>query len=85
MDPSRSHRLMHVINNCEGPLTGQYNANSNILLLCFNLSFIKFMINTREKQELPGVEVVTLHYLVRTLGTVHATHSWCTNQHYYIV
>ena len=28
MDPLRSHRLIHIINNCEG--TGQYNTNSNI-------------------------------------------------------
>ena len=54
MDPSRSHRLVHVINNCEGP--GQYNTNSNTFFLCFDLSFIKFLINTREKQELSGVE-----------------------------
>ena len=26
MDPSRSHRLIHVINNCEG----KYNTNSNV-------------------------------------------------------
>ena len=49
MDPSRSHRLVHVINNC-------YKTNSNIIFLCFDLSFIKFLINTREKQELSGVE-----------------------------
>ena len=35
---------------------GQYNTNSNIFFVCFDLSFIKFLINTREKQELPGVE-----------------------------
>ena len=46
MDPSRSHRLIRVINNCEG----QYNINSNIFVLCFDLSFIKFLINTREKK-----------------------------------
>ena len=28
MDPSRSHRRIHVINNWEG--TGKYNTNSNI-------------------------------------------------------
>ena len=32
MDPSRSHRLIHVINNCEGP--GKYNLNGRILLSC---------------------------------------------------
>ena len=52
MDPSRSHRLIHDINNCEG----QYNTNSNNFFLCFDLLFIKFLINKREKQELPGVE-----------------------------
>ena len=54
MDPSRSHRL-YVINKSEGP--GQYNTNSNICILCFYLLFIKFLINTIDKQELPGVEI----------------------------
>ena len=54
MDPSISHRLVHVINNCEGPR--QYNTNRKKNVLCFDLSFIKFLINIREKQELPGVE-----------------------------
>ena len=53
MDPSRSHRLVHVINNCEGPQTIQI---VTFFFLCFDLSFIKFVINTREKRELPGVE-----------------------------
>ena len=42
MDPSRSHRLVHVINNCERPrgdvrgdVRGQYNTNSNIFFLVF--------------------------------------------------
>ena len=60
MEPSRSHIIVHVINNCEGP--GQYNTNSNIILL--DLSFIKFLINTREKQELPGVELGTSGLIV---------------------
>ena len=55
MEPSRSHRLIHVINNCEG----QYNTNSNTLFLVFDLVFIKFLTNTREKQKLPGVELGT--------------------------
>ena len=41
--PSRSHRLIHVIHNCEGPRTmfgEQYNTNSNIFVLCFDLLFI---------------------------------------------
>ena len=46
MDPSRSH--IHVINNCEGP--GQYNTIETFVFLCFYLSYIKFLINTREKQ-----------------------------------
>ena len=33
---------------------GQYKINSNIFFLCFNLTFNKFLINTREKQELAG-------------------------------
>ena len=41
MEPSISH--IHVINNCPG----QYNTNSNFLFLCFDLSFIKFLMNTR--------------------------------------
>ena len=49
MEPSISHRLIHVINNCEG----QYNTNSNIFFLFFDLSFIKLLINTREK---PGFQ-----------------------------
>ena len=57
MEPSRSPRLIHIINNCEG--LGQYNTNSNIFILCFDFDFIKFLINTREKQELPGVELGT--------------------------
>ena len=58
MDPSRSHRLVHVINNCERPRTIQYNT-IQIVTFCFlyfDLSLIKFFINTRENQELPGVE-----------------------------
>ena len=54
MDPSRSHRLINVINNCEEP--GQYKTKSTIVVLCFDSLFIKFLINPREKQELPGVE-----------------------------
>ena len=30
MDPSRSRRLIHVINDCEGP-KGQYNTHSKLL------------------------------------------------------
>ena len=33
MDPSRGRRLVHDINNCEGP--GQYETNSNIFFLVF--------------------------------------------------
>ena len=47
MDPTRSHILIHVINNCEGP---QYNTNSKHFFLCFDLLFIKFLINTRENK-----------------------------------
>ena len=48
MEPSRSRILVHVINNCEGPR--QYNTNSNICFLCFDLMFIKFLTNTRENK-----------------------------------
>ena len=34
-----------------------YKTNSNIFFLVFYFSFIKFLINTREKQELSGVEL----------------------------
>ena len=33
---------------------GQYNRNSNTVVSCFDFSFIKFFINTREQQELPA-------------------------------
>ena len=52
MNPSRSHRFIRVINNCEDN-TKQI---VTFIFLCFDLSCIKFLINTREKQELPGVE-----------------------------
>ena len=44
MDPSRSHRL--APDNTIQIVT--------FFFLCFELSFIKLLINTREKQELPG-------------------------------
>ena len=43
MDPSRSHRLVHVINNCEGP--GQYNTNSTISFPMFDYMLIKLSTN----------------------------------------
>ena len=55
MDPSRSHRLVHVINNCERAPDNTIQIVT-FFFLCFDLSFIKFFINTRENQELPGVE-----------------------------
>ena len=57
IDTSRSHRPVHVINNCEGP--GQYNTNSKKNFSCVLIYRIKFLINTREKQELSGVELGT--------------------------
>ena len=54
MDPSRSHRIIRVINNCEGPRLIQKKIET--FLSCYYLSFIKFLINIREIQELPGVE-----------------------------
>ena len=59
MDLLRSHRLIHVINNCEGPRTIQI---LTFCFSCFDLSFIKFLINTREKKEVPGVELEHLSY-----------------------
>ena len=43
-----------------GP-AGQYNTNSTMcVLLCFDLSLLnKFLINTREKQELAGIVLGT--------------------------
>ena len=46
MYPSRSHRL----------------EVKNIFFLCFDLSFIKFLVNTREKQELPGDDLWLTRY-----------------------
>ena len=45
MYPLTSHRLIH---NYEGE--GQYNTNRNICFLCFDLLFIKLLINPREKK-----------------------------------
>ena len=47
MDPSRCHIRIYVINNFKG--LGQYNTNSYIFFLCFDLSFIKFLIKHRRK------------------------------------
>ena len=53
MDPSRSHRIIHVINNREGP--GQYKyiciTIVTFVCVCFDIMLIKFLIITREKQE----------------------------------
>ena len=46
MDPSRSHRLIHVINNCDG----QYITNSKTTFLCFDLSFIKLLIKLEKNK-----------------------------------
>ena len=53
MDNSRNHRRIHIIITMSDP--GQYNTNSNIFFLCYDLSIIKFLINTREKQKHLGV------------------------------
>ena len=47
MDPSRSHRLVHVINNCERP--GQYNTNSNIFFSCVLIYRLLSSLQTQEK------------------------------------
>ena len=49
MDPSRNHRLIHVINNFEGP--AQYKYILIFLFLYFDFMFIKLLINTREKHD----------------------------------
>ena len=36
MDPSISHRLEHVINNCERP---RYKTNSDIFVIVFRFNF----------------------------------------------
>ena len=56
MESSRIHRFVHVnnIHNCAGPDNTIQIVNN--IVLSFDLSFIKFLINTREKQEMPGVK-----------------------------
>ena len=54
MDPSINHRLIHVIYNCEGPRTIQIVTFCSYVLIYRLL--LKFLINTREKQELPRVQ-----------------------------
>ena len=58
MDLSRSHILIQVINNCPGPGLPD-NKIQIVTLFCFDLLYIKFLINAREKKELPGVELWT--------------------------
>ena len=85
MDPSRSHRLVHVINNCERPRTIQLQIVT-FFFLCFDLLFIiiliirtyKFFINTREIQELPGVEPGTSGLLAFGCPTEPSTPDKCT-------
>ena len=57
MDPLRSHRLVHVINNREGPdNTIQIVTFVSCVFIHRLLGIYKFLINTREKkQEMPGV------------------------------
>ena len=77
MDPSRSRRLVHVINNCEGP--GQYNTNCNIFLfLCIDLSFIKLLINAIEKigyniyiLSLSEFNLQCIHYYIQIINESH--------------
>ena len=51
MDTSRSHRLIHIINNCVVP--DNTIQIVTLLFLHFDLSFIKFLINTREQLSYP--------------------------------
>ena len=71
MDPSRSPRVVHFINNCEDN-TKQI---VTFFFLCFDLSFIKFLINTREKQELSGVELIyyITYYYLNTILLMHCS------------
>ena len=55
MDPSISHRLVHIINNCAPDYTIQI---VTFFFLLF-LFLFKFFINTRENQEMHGVEPET--------------------------
>ena len=74
MDPSRSHRLVHVINNCEDIFAPDNTKQIvTFFFLCFDLSYIKFLINSREKQELPGVEPthLSLMYLYSHIWFFH--------------
>ena len=80
MDPSRSHRLVHVINNCEDN-TKQI---VTFFFLCFDLSFIKFLINTREKQELSGVEPGTSGLLAFGCPTEPSTPDYYIYMYIYI-
>ena len=50
--------VIDMLNNCEDPRTIYLYTKQIVtfFFLCFDLSIIKFLINTREKQELSGVE-----------------------------
>ena len=63
MDPSISHRLVHIINNCEVPPENTIQIVT-FFFLCFDLSFIKLLINTREKQELLGVKLLYIYIYI---------------------
>ena len=61
MDPSRSHRLIHIINNCEGRAPD--NTNSKYYFLYLYMFFFKVVDkNIREKQVLSGVDLGTSYY-----------------------
>ena len=66
------------INKCEG--TRKIKLVKNILFY-FDISFIKFLINTREKQELPGVEYGTSCLLAFGCPTEPSTPNRCEYQY----
>ena len=37
MDPSRSHRLVHVINNCEGTILNKYVNIINYIIMLISI------------------------------------------------
>ena len=61
MEPSKSHIIVQcTMYTVSGP--EQYNTNMKHFFRFFDVSSIKLLINTREKQELPVVEAGILKY-----------------------
>ena len=51
---SRSHTIIHIINNCKGQYITNRNKNSYILIYC-----LLILDKHKRKTKLPGVEPVT--------------------------